>query len=213
MGKSDTILYKRYWKIKERCYNPNHISYSRYGGRGIKMCDEWYNSYEAFESWSLENGFEPNLQIDRIDNDGDYCPENCRWITKKENCRNRDNGKEFVYHGEKYKCLSKFCEENNIDIELVNHRLNIGWTVEEAIDIPKGTHKKTWVKENEMKKKYHKVLKKGEICYAGKFYPSLRALCEELNILYKYNIIKQRIEQGMKIHEAITKRIDLFPKR
>jgi len=71
--------------MKQRCYNPNNRSYKTYGGRGIKVCDEWRDNFMAFHDWAIANGYEEGLTIDRIDNDGDYEPNNCRWITLQEN--------------------------------------------------------------------------------------------------------------------------------
>lgn len=82
-------LYARWEGIKKRCYLPSCKSYKDYGGRGIKMCDEWRNDYNSFKEWAMANGFEPHLTIERIDVDGDYCPENCTWIPKSEQSRNR----------------------------------------------------------------------------------------------------------------------------
>lgn len=71
--------------MKYRCSNPTDTKYDRYGGRGIKVCDEWVNNSRAFVLWALENGYKPGLTIDRIDNDGDYEPGNCRFVTRSEN--------------------------------------------------------------------------------------------------------------------------------
>lgn len=76
------------WRgMKRRCSNPNYGQYKNYGGRGIKVCDEWNNEYIAFRDWALSHGYEENLTLDRIDNDGNYEPNNCQWITKSENSK------------------------------------------------------------------------------------------------------------------------------
>ena len=71
--------------MKQRCYNKKHNAYYRYGGRGIKVCDEWKNNADAFIEWALNNGYNDNLELDRIDNDGNYEPSNCQWLTRSEN--------------------------------------------------------------------------------------------------------------------------------
>ena len=90
----ESIYYKLYrcWKqIKSRCYIKSTTHYERYGGRGITVCDDWLNDYLNFKLWAINNGWEKNLTIDRIDIDGNYCPENCRWITSFENTSNMSN--------------------------------------------------------------------------------------------------------------------------
>ena len=81
-------LYEIWRSMKSRCLNPKHKAYKYYGGKGIKIYNEWKNDYVAFKSWALTNRYQDDLTIDRINNDGNYCPENCRWIPKSENSRN-----------------------------------------------------------------------------------------------------------------------------
>lgn len=83
-------LYKVWTNMKTRCYNGGDKWYVRYGGRGIKVCDEWRESPEVFCKWTKENGWEPGLHIDRIDNDGDYGPSNCRFVTPRKSMENRE---------------------------------------------------------------------------------------------------------------------------
>ena len=92
MNQLRNILISRREGIMERCSNPNNTNYKRYGGRGITMCQEWVDSPQAFVDWALANGFSPELQIDRIDNDKGYSPDNCRWVTARDNMRNRSVG-------------------------------------------------------------------------------------------------------------------------
>jgi len=81
-------LYRIYSAMKGRCYQRNDKSYKNYGNRGIKICDEWNESVKAFIEWALANGYKKGLFIDRIDNDGDYCSKNCRFITQTESIHN-----------------------------------------------------------------------------------------------------------------------------
>lgn len=78
-GLAASRIYKNYYAMRARCYNPKNQNYSRYGGKGIKICDEWLNSFEAFYQWAINNGYADNKTIDRINPDGDYTPENCRF--------------------------------------------------------------------------------------------------------------------------------------
>ena len=98
-GMRDTRLWSIWDGMTKRCYNPNHPHYHRYGGRGITICDEWLQDHGSFFSWALANGYQDSLTIDRIDVNGNYCPENCRWVdfttqhnNRGNNCRVEING-------------------------------------------------------------------------------------------------------------------------
>ena len=83
-----TKLYHVWQGMKARCLNPKNKSFHRYGGRGITICLEWENDYNSFKKWALDNGYVEGLQVDRIENDSGYSPDNCRWITQMKNCEN-----------------------------------------------------------------------------------------------------------------------------
>lgn len=134
-------LYRRYAHIKERCYNPNSKSFYRYGGRGISICDEWLNNYQAFEDWALSHGFEEGLAIDRIDNDGDYSPENCRFVTLKENNQKRRTTTYYTIDGET-KNLQQWCDFYKIKRCTVTERLSKGYNIEDALTIPVKSHER-----------------------------------------------------------------------
>lgn len=120
----DTRIYSVWEGIKARCYNLHNKMYYRYGGRGIKMCDEWKNHPKEFIKWAYQNGYDDQTAkkqcvIDRIDNDKDYCPENCRWVTTKQNNRNK-NTKIIEYQGVKKHWLD-WCETLGISRKAVEH--------------------------------------------------------------------------------------------
>jgi len=118
--------------MRARCLNKNHSAYSRYGGRGIYICERW-NVYKVFISDMGRRPTEKH-QIERIDNDGDYCPENCIWATPKQQGNNRSNNRMIDYKNKSW-TLQEIADSSGIKRSLITKRLNKGWSVEEAIRI------------------------------------------------------------------------------
>lgn len=111
---SGTRLYNIWSGLKGRCNNPNDPRYDRYGGRGISVCEEWNKSFQSFYDWAISNGYSDDLTIDRIDNDGNYDPTNCKWSTNKEQCNNRSSNINIKI-GNATKALTEWCEIFNVD--------------------------------------------------------------------------------------------------
>ena len=97
---SGTKIYNQWAGMCARCNRKTHSGYKNYGGRGISVCKEWRESFASFYSWAMNNGFKDGLTIERIDNDGDYCPENCKLIPKSEQSKNRRNCIYLTYNGQ-----------------------------------------------------------------------------------------------------------------
>lgn len=128
-------IYRIWSLMKERCFNQKRAEYPRYGGRGITVCPEWLDA-TTFIEWSLKNGYADDLTLDRIDNDGNYCPENCRWITRKEQGYNKSTNRLITYKGET-KPLTQWAEENGFTYQQVRKRIDdLGWSFERAITEP-----------------------------------------------------------------------------
>lgn len=115
---SGTRLYKIWQGMKRRCHNPHDTRYDRYGGRGIIVCDEWRKNFQAFYDWAVQNGYNETLTIDRIDNDGNYCPDNCRWSSNEEQARNRSSNINITI-GNATKTLTEWCEIFQVDYKMV----------------------------------------------------------------------------------------------
>ena len=120
-GKRGTRLYNIWFKIKQRCFNKNNPAFNDYGGRGIGVCEEWKNDFQSFYNWAMENGYNEGLSIDRIDNDGNYEPSNCRWTDNKTQCRNRRSNVIVEYKGKKM-CLTEAAELSGISINTIYRR-------------------------------------------------------------------------------------------
>lgn len=126
--------------MKMRCYNTKSNRYYRYGGRGIKICDEWLNDVESFRQWAINNGYADGLTIDRIDNNCDYCPQNCRWITRSEQSNNTSKSVMIEFNG-KCQTLAQWSHELNIPTSTLHNRIRVhGWSIERALTTPRRNH-------------------------------------------------------------------------
>ena len=133
-GKYHARVYRTWASIVQRCCNSNYKDFKNYGARGITMCDEWKNDFQAFYDWAISNGYNDSLTIDRIDNNKGYEPSNCRWATKKQQSRNRRNVKQYTINGEKH-CLSEWCEIIGLNYNNVRQRVYKGWSIEKALEL------------------------------------------------------------------------------
>jgi hypothetical protein len=136
-GMSKTRLYRIWAGIIQRCYNDKkRYEWQKYGGRGIKTCDEW-RRFEPFMDWALANGYSDNLTIDRIDVNGNYEPSNCRWATVYQQENNKRTSKYLIYNG-KQKTVREFADEYGLIYSCLYARLKLGWSVEAALLTPSG---------------------------------------------------------------------------
>lgn len=133
-GSSTTRLYKIWKGIFKRCKNPNCSSYPNYGGRGIGISDEFLD-FATFQKWAIANGYSESLTIDRIDNDGDYSPGNCRWATRMQQARNSRHIRKLMLNGVS-KCVTEWSEVIGISSRVIYRRLWLGWDVVKALTTP-----------------------------------------------------------------------------
>lgn len=130
------------WKgLRQRCNNPNHKQYKDYGGRGIKVCDEWDNHFEAFYEWAMANGYDKNAKkfectIDRIDNDKGYSPNNCRWVNRVIQNNNTRANHRVAYNGETH-TIAEWARIVDIPYKSLLNRINsYKWSIEKALTTP-----------------------------------------------------------------------------
>ena len=137
-GMRDTRLYRIWSGMKERCLNENCHKFKNYGARGIKICNEWLdkeNGFINFYDWAINNGYEEDLTIDRFDVNKNYEPNNCRWLSKKEQNLNKTTTRYAVYKHKK-KTIMDWAEEYNIKYSILIRRIDRGWDIERALLTP-----------------------------------------------------------------------------
>lgn len=184
----------RWVKMLSRCEDQENLSYKDYGGRGIKVCKEWHD-FDKFYKWCVSNGAETNLFLDRINNDGDYKPSNCRFITRKENNNNKSNNTWVTAFGE-IKTLSQWIEDKrcNVGKGTLQRRLRLGWNPEEAISA------------KPLSKRHYKPKKGIKKYKAFGESKTLFQWAQDERCKPSYKMLWQRVEvHGWNIKEAITK--------
>ena len=116
--------------MMSRCYNKNKIDYHRYGGRGVTICSEWRNSYPDFLIWAITNGWKPGLTIERIDNNGNYSQDNCRFATRLDQANNTRSNRIITFKSKEY-TMAQFCRKFNFNYKNFSYRIYKGQTVDE----------------------------------------------------------------------------------
>jgi hypothetical protein len=133
-GMYGTRIYRIWAAMKRRCNNPNYHEFNLYGGRGISVNTVW-NEFEEFYEWSMSNGYNDNLTLDRIDTNGHYEPLNCRWITPKEQANNRRSNVIIEFQGEE-KNLKEWADKLGFSYKSLWKRIHNGWSIERAFSTP-----------------------------------------------------------------------------
>lgn len=188
-------LRSRWVKMLSRCEDADYPQYKDYGGRGVKVCAEWHD-FNKFYNWCINNGIQAHLFLDRIDNDGDYKPSNCRFVTRKENNNNKSNNTYLSAFGEE-KTLSQWADDKRCKVEYatLQKRLRLGWESEDAISIKSGEGGRAYKPKKDSK--FYKAF--GE-------YKTLYQWAQDERCKPSYKMLWQRVENlGWDLEEAIKK--------
>lgn len=124
-GQRNTRLYRIWHGMKSRCYFSKNPNFADYGARGIIVCDEWLNNFQAFHDWAMANGYQDHLSIDRIDNNGNYCPENCRWATRTEQENNKRNNTPIEIDGRTMN-ITQWAKVSGVKQQTISYRYKKG---------------------------------------------------------------------------------------
>jgi hypothetical protein len=127
-------LYNIWSHMKERCNNVNHVQYKSYGGRGIKVCDEW-NDYASFRTWAMNSGYSDELTLDRKNNDEGYSPDNCKWSTSKEQANNRRDNHILTLNGESHN-IEWWASKTGLPRHAIDGRIRRGWDDVKTLTTP-----------------------------------------------------------------------------
>jgi len=206
-GLTEHPLYRIWGGIKGRCYYKCSRAYRSHGGRGIRVCQEWLESFPAFFDWAIANGWKRGLDLGRIDNDGDYSPDNCRFETRSQNNRNkRSNRLETI--GDETACVVEWAERFDIKPSMIYYRLKKGIPLEDIIrslnpeqferEFGKRKRKrssKAKKKAAEDKRGDRPITFRGETLYISEWADRLG---------FEYTLIRDRIRRGWPIERALT---------
>lgn len=226
-----TRLYRIWQVMKGRCFRKTHPSYKYYGQRGITVCEEWKDNFPAFRDWALANGYQDNLMIDRIDNNGSYTPDNCRWATFKTQANNTRHNHYLTFQGHT-QTIAQWAAELDIPTDLISNRINrLGWPVEKALSTPVQEQEVYLEYKGESIKQTDLIQQKGldrealrsrlrsgwsvedavdipvkhhartPVVYRGVEYRTLAELCRRLNL--PYSLVANRLKVGATLEDAI----------
>lgn len=182
-GMTHTKIYDVWYAMKQRCYYTKNINYKNYGGRGITVCDEWRDDFKAFYDWSMDNGYQDDLTIDRIDVNGNYTPENCRWVDIETQANNKRNNVYFTYNNET-KTIKQWSRILNISYKTVTTRMYRGYPLAECLGLVEHTDKR-------MGRVYTVNGVTGTVAYLSKYY--------NVNV----GTVRGRLRRGLGIYESL----------
>ena len=205
-GQTKTKLYNRYQAMKNRCYRKNVSSYERYGKRGITVCNEWLdkeNGFNNFRIWALKSGYKEHLWIERIDNDGNYCPENCCWATKGDQANNKSSNRVYTIFEQTDTLKNLSRKYAVVDYRQIHFRLKQGWQFEYALLLPNMHncfHLYKEFQEKGKEKKYTKGTRFVEVFSGERL--SFREAAVKYSVLHD-DIIRRRIDRdGWNLQQA-----------
>lgn len=182
-GMSNTKIYNVWYAMKQRCYYTKDTNYKHYGGRGITVYDEWRYNFKAFYDWSMANGYQDDLTIDRIDVNGNYTPENCRWVDLKTQANNKRTNVYFTYNGIT-KTIKQWSEIFNISYKTVTTRMYRGYPLAECLGL-------TEHKDKRLGRFYVVNGVSGTVAYLSKYYG--------VNV----GTVRGRLRRGLSIEESL----------
>lgn len=134
-GKTGTRLRGIWNNMKTRCYNKHYYQYKDWGGRGVEICNEWLNDFQTFYEWAINNGYKENLSIDRIDVNGNYEPNNCRWVDTKTQANNKRNNVKITYNG-MTKTISEWADYLGVNRNAFSSRVKRKWDIDRVFNQP-----------------------------------------------------------------------------